>query len=416
MCPIKQIPMYPGGLEIGEEEKNEVLEVLERKYLFRYYGPKDYPSKVRELEEAFASRVGAKQALATNSCTSSLITALTALGVGPGDEVIVPGYTFFASAAAIVSAKAIPVIAEIDDTLTLDPGDVKAKITPLTKAILPVHMRGAPCQMELLTSIAKERGLKIVEDVAQAVGGSYRGKALGTFGDCGCFSFQFHKTITAGEGGMIVTDNDRVYQRCMGFHDTAACWRPNRYSLPSFVGENVCGMNFRMSELSGAVLLAQLRKLDSLLARMRRNKAIIKEAISKIDRIRFRRLSDPDGDTAICLVWYMPSAAEAAKTAEELATMGVDVRHLYSPGRRDWHVYSYWTHLLNQETPTAEGCPFKCPLYKGTARYAPDMNPKTLEILGRAVHINVPPQLSEEDARAIGQAIRGLLVAKGNAK
>lgn len=160
------IPMYPGGLEIGEEEKKEIMEVLDRKYLFRYYGPENYPSKVRELELKFAEKVGAKYALAVNSCTSALITALVACGVGPGDEVIVNGYTFFASCASIVGAKAIPVIAEVDETLTIDPVDIEKKVTPSTKALVVVHMRGVPCDMDRIMTIAKKHNLKVIEDVA----------------------------------------------------------------------------------------------------------------------------------------------------------------------------------------------------------------------------------------------------------
>jgi len=177
------LPMFPGGMEIGEEEKKAVLEVLDHKYLFRYYGPEEFPSRVKMLEEEFAQKIETKHALAVNSCTSALITSLIAVGVGPGDEVIIPGYTFFASCAAVIAAKAIPVIAEIDESLTLDPEDLKKKITSQTKAIIPVHMRGAPCQMDKIMKIAKAHDLKVVEDTAQACGGSFEEKHLGSFGD-----------------------------------------------------------------------------------------------------------------------------------------------------------------------------------------------------------------------------------------
>ena len=216
------IPMYPGGLEIGEEEKALVNEVIDRKYLFRYYGPENI-LKGAEFELKFAEKVGAKYALAVNSCTSALISSMVACGIGPGDEVIVTGYTFFASCASIVAAKATPVIAEIDETLTMDPDDIEKKITPSTKAILVVHMRGVPCDMDRIMAIAKKHNLIVIEDVAQAMGGTYKGKYLGTSGDCGCYSFQYHKIITAGEGGMIVTNNEKLYDRCMSYHDTAAC-------------------------------------------------------------------------------------------------------------------------------------------------------------------------------------------------
>jgi dTDP-4-amino-4,6-dideoxygalactose transaminase len=275
-------PMYPGGLEIGEEEKQEVLEVLERKYLFRYYGPQEYPSKVRQFEVEFSQKVGSEHALAVNSCTSALISSLIAVGVGPGCEVIVPGYTFFASAAAIVSAKAIPVVAEVDATLTLDPDDFERKITPYTKAVIPVHMRGVPCNMDRIMEIARRHDIKVVEDVAQAVGGTYHGKYLGTFGDCGAYSFQYHKIITAGEGGMVVTDDWLTYQRAMGYHDTAACWRPERFGEERFAGELFCGVNYRMSELTGAMLLAQLH--GRAVERTRRNQRLILDGICDVQR------------------------------------------------------------------------------------------------------------------------------------
>ncbi|HHW48494.1 MAG TPA: DegT/DnrJ/EryC1/StrS family aminotransferase [Clostridiaceae bacterium] len=400
------IPMYPGGLEIGEEEKKQVLEVLERKYLFRYYGPEEYPSKVRELEKAFAKKVGAKHALAVNSCTSALITALVACGVGPGDEVIVSGYTFFASCAAIVSAKAIPVIAEVDETLTIDPDDIEKKITPSTKALVVVHMRGVPCDMDRIMAIAKKHNLRVIEDVAQAMGGTYKGKYLGTFGDCGCYSFQYHKIITAGEGGMVVTNDDRLYDRCMGYHDTAACWRPDRFAEERYEGELFCGVNYRMSELTGAVMLAQLGKLDTLLSLMRRNQKRIIEQIKDTKGIKVRPVNDPEGDTGICLMFYLDSKDKVKNFVEALRAEGVEAAGVYNSGIPDWHIYAHWKHVIQKKTPTPEGCPWTCPFHKGKpVEYSEDMNPKTLEYLSRVVHIDIPPQLTLEDCDMIAKAI-----------
>ncbi len=282
----KNYPMYPGGLEVGEEERKLVNEVIDKKYLFRYYGPEEHPSMVAQFEEEFKNKVGSKYALAVNSCTSALISALVACGVGPGDEVIVNGYTFFASCASIVAAKAIPVIAEIDETLTIDPDDIEKKITSQTKAIIVVHMRGVPCDMDRIMDIAKKNNLKVIEDAAQAMGGTYKGRYLGTIGDCGCYSFQYHKIITAGEGGMVVTNDERLYDRCMGYHDTAACWRPERFAEQRYEGELFIGQNYRMSELTGAVMRAQLGKLDSILSLMRRNQKRIIEGIKSAKSIK----------------------------------------------------------------------------------------------------------------------------------
>ena len=212
-------PMYPGGMAIDREEEQAVLEVLRTKRLFRYYGPAEGESKVASLEKAFAQFMGVEYAVAVNSGTSALISGLQGLGVGPGDEVIVPAYTWIASAAAVLTVGAIPVIAEVDSSLTLDPEDVRARITPYTKAIMPVHMRGAPCDMKSILEIAREYGLKVLEDTAQADGASYGGRKLGSMGDAGCFSLQFNKIITSGEGGMVVTGDEEVWRRALMFHD-----------------------------------------------------------------------------------------------------------------------------------------------------------------------------------------------------
>ena len=406
------IHMFPGGMEIGEEERKEVLEVLDHKYLFRYYGPEDFPSKVRQLEVDFAKLVGTKYALAVNSCTSALISSLVAVGVGPGDEVIVPGYTFFASAAAILAAKAIPIITEVDDSLTLDPADFEAKITDKTKAVIPVHMRGAPCDVTAVMEIARKHGLKVVEDIAQACGGSYHGVRLGSFGDCNAFSLQYHKIITSGEGGMVVTNDERLYDRAQAYHDTAACWRPDRYGLPRYEGEVFPGENYRMSELAGAVALVQLRKLDGLLAGMRRNKKRIKDQIADLP-ITFRRLNDAEGDTAIALIFYLPESSITARFAEALQAEGVGAACIFDKGIPDWHIYAHWKHIIEKVTATPEGCPYTCPYYGKTVEYSPDMCPNTLDYLSRSIHIDIPPQMTDEDcdmvAKGISKVARALL-------
>ena len=402
----ENIHMFPGGMEIGEEERREIMEVLDHKYLFRYYGPEDFPSKVRQLEVEFAELIGTKYALAVNSCTSALISSLVAVGVGPGDEVIVPGYTFFASAAAIIAAKAIPIIAEVDDSLTLDPADFEAKITEKTKAVIPVHMRGAPCDMERVMGIARKHGLRVIEDVAQACGGTYRGARLGSFGDCNAFSLQYHKIITSGEGGIVVTNDEMLYDRAQAYHDTAACWRPDRFGLPRYEGEVFPGVNFRMSELAGAVALAQIRKLDGLLAGMRRNKKRIKDGISDLRGITFRRLNDAEGDTAIALIFYLPDKAITARFAEALQAEGVAAACIFDKGIPDWHIYAHWKHIIEKVTATPEGCPYTCPFYGKKVEYSADMCPNTLEYLSRSIHIDIPPQMDDADCDMIAKGIR----------
>lgn len=401
------IPMFPGGLEIGEEEKKQVLEVLDRKYLFRYYGPADYPSKVREFELEFAKKIDVKYALAVNSCTSALITALVACGVGPGDEVIVPGYTFFASCAAIIGAKAIPVIVEVDETLTIDPDDIEKKITPATKALLVVHMRGVPCDMDRIMAIAKAHDLLVIEDTAQAIGGTYKGQYLGTFGDCNCFSFQFHKIITAGEGGMVVTNDKRLYERSMSYHDAGACWRPDRFAEQRYEGELFAGQNYRMSELTGAVMLAQLGKLDRLLAKMRDHQTRIIEQIKDTKGIKVRPVNDPVGDIGISLMFYLDASEKVGPFVDALIAEGVAAAGVFNAGIPDWHIYAHWTQIMDKQTSTDVPCPFECPFHTKapSVEYHPDMNPKTLEYLSRVVHLDIPPQMTDEDCDMIAEGI-----------
>ena len=402
-------PMYPGGLEIGEDEKKEVMEVLDNKYLFRYYGPSDMPSKVRAFENAFKEKMGSPYALATSSCTGALISSLVACGVGPGDEVLVTGYTFFASCASIVAAKAMPVICEVDETLTIDPADIEKKITPATKAIVAVHMRGVPCNMDAIMEIAQKHNLKVIEDCAQAVGATYKGKYCGTFGDCGCFSFQYHKTITAGEGGMILCKDARIYDRACSYHDTAACWRPDRFAEQRFEGELFCGSNFRMSELAGAVMCAQLRKLDGLNALMRDHQKRIINQIKDTKGIKVRPCNDPEGDTGICLMFYLDAPEKVGPFCEALQAEGVNAAGVFNSGIPDWHIYAHWKHVLQKKASNEICCPWDCPYHEkknaAPVEYAEDMNPKTLEYLGRVVHLDIPAQMTDEDCDMIAKAI-----------
>jgi len=255
----------PGMELIGEEEKKELLEVLEGGYLFRYGSADDpaFKAKVYKLEQEVAKLAGVPYAVAVNSGTTALLVALSGLGVGPGAEVIVPGYTFIASMSSIIYARAIPVLAEVDRTLNLDPADVRRKITPRTKAIMVVHMLGNPARLDELKAIADEHKLLLIEDCAQAFGARYKGRAVGSIGDAGTYSFNIFKTITAGDGGMVVTRDEAAYRRFFGFHDQGHS--PLRMGVE--VGRRpFVGLDFRMTELTAAVLLAQL-KTDALLAR-----------------------------------------------------------------------------------------------------------------------------------------------------
>jgi dTDP-4-amino-4,6-dideoxygalactose transaminase len=326
----------PGSYWIGKEEREQVLEVLESGYLFRYGSLDDpaYKHKVYTYEKELAEFCGVKHALATTSGSASLIVSLLALGIGPGDEVIVPAYTFVATYSSVIFTGATPVPAEIDESLDMDPRDVEKRITPRTKAILPVHMLGNACDMEPILRIAKKHGLAVLEDACQAVGGAYHGKRLGSIGAIGAFSLNVFKTITAGDGGSVVTNDEGLYTRAFALHDQGHT--PHRTGVQ--VGErSILGMNFRMNELTGAVALAQLRKLDSILAALRVKKAKFKERIEGIPGMHFRKLNDPEGDCATLCTILFDSPDKAGQVAGALGTSTVD--------RSGWHVYANMEHL-----------------------------------------------------------------------
>ncbi|MCD6360027.1 MAG: DegT/DnrJ/EryC1/StrS family aminotransferase, partial [Armatimonadetes bacterium] len=395
----------------SQETQKKIAEILEAEdvpppHLFRYYGPSDGKGKVYQAEQLFAETMGAKYALAVNSGTSALMSAMAALGVGPGDEVIVPGYTFFASASIVVASRAIPVIAEINDSLNLDPEDVERKVTPQTKAIIAVHMKGMPADMDEIMAVARRHDLVVIEDTAQACGASYRGKMCGTIGDVGCYSFDFYKIAQSAEGGFVVTDDEFLHMRASSWHDTAACWRPNRYEKERREGELFCGENYRMSELQGAVALAQIRKLPDYVAALKRAKKAVRDRLELPPAVTLRRQPDPEGDASTALVMFAPDADTAVVLAKALGERGVSAGGRFSKDVRDWHVYNFWEHILEQKTVTSEGCPFTCPFYKGTLPdYSADMCPNTLDLLGRSLHIGVSETWDDTEAERIADAV-----------
>jgi dTDP-4-amino-4,6-dideoxygalactose transaminase len=372
----------PGIELVGAEETAEVMEVLQSGYLSRY-GPSDDPAfgaKVHHVEEAIAELTGVKHALALHGGGSAALwITLLSLGIGAGDEVIVPGFTYVASISAIVYTGATPILAEIDQTFDLDPADVEARITPRTAGILVVHMLGGPARIDELKAVADRHGIPLIEDCAQAFGATYKGRGVGGFGAAGTFSFNEFKTITCGDGGMIVTDDDGLYERAFAMHDQGHA--PDRLES-KYAPRPFLGMNFRMTELSGAVLGAQVRKLDQITSHLRANKAIVKDMLEEVPVIGFRELTDPEGDLATHLVVVLPTKTMADAVVEEVGS-----RTLAESG---WHTYSRMNHLLEQRTINGKGCPFDCgdPNHShGT--YRAGMLPQTDDLLERSLNIGI---------------------------
>ena len=375
--------MFPGGMELGDAEAEAAARVIRSHNVFRYYGVGDGPHEVADFERELSAFMGSEHALCLNAGSSALICGLIGAGVGPGDEVIVPAYTWNASPNAVIAARATPVLAEVDESLTLDPEDVARKIGPATKAILPVHMRGAPADMEALMGLASEHGLVVIEDVCQAAGASFRGQRLGTFGDAGAFSLQFNKIITTGEGGAMITDRQDLLDLAIDVQDCAGSVRRGA-GLPQFPG-----WNFRASEIQGAVARVQLTRLDGLLERMRAGQAAVAERVAALPGLTLRRPNDDGGDAGICLIAFAESPALAADAVEALKAEGVLAMRLYDRSFIDLHVYPYWKPVLDAIS-AAGGA-------------APDC-PRTLELLERSIHVDLAPQNDEQDLDEIAFA------------
>jgi len=378
-------PMFPGGMEVGDEELAALERVIRSKNLFRYYGVGDGPGECAAFEREFAGFTGAERALVVNAGSSALICGLIGSGVGRGDEVIVPAYTWNATANAVLASGALPVLAEVDESLTLDPADAERKVTPRTKAIVPVHMRGNAADMRALVALARSRGLALVEDVCQAAGASFEGRRLGTFGDAGAFSLQFNKIITSGEGGVMITSRADLYETAIQVHDCAGPVRDGGQP-PWFPG-----WNFRASELTGAVARVQLTRLDGLLERMRAHHARLAAAVSELPGLTMRRSNDPAGDAGIALIAYAESAELAAEAADALRAEGVPAVQMYSPDIVDMHFYPFWRPVLDALAVAGAAAP-ECA--------------RTLDLVGRAVHVDVPPQLDERDVEEYELALR----------
>lgn len=376
-------------------------------HLFRYYNPR--PSKVQQAEQAMAKFIGVKHCLAVNSCTSALITALRALGIGAGDEVIVPAYTFFASAAVIGACNAIPVIAEVDETLTLDPADAARKITRRTRAILAVHMRGMPAQMDKIMALARQHRLPVIEDVAQSAGGEFRGRKLGSIGTMGCFSFDYYKILNSGEGGFVTTNDEWLNTRALSWHDCAACWRPDRYAAERREGELFCGENYRMSELQGAVAIAQIRKARMFLAGYRRAKQAIIRKLELPRGVKLQRVADPKGDAGICLTLFMPSIEATKWALKAMQAEGVPAGGVYDHKVKNWHIYSYWEHILDKKAVARDGLPWSGVKPSALPKYSKDMCPKTLELLARAIMIDINWEYRPGDCAAIAKGVNKVL-------
>lgn len=338
----------PGYEFFGAEERKELNDVMETGILMRYGfdGARKGHWKAKELEAAICDTFGSKYAQLVCNGTAALTTAMSALGIGYGDEIIMPCFTFVASFEAVLSVGAIPVMVDVDDSLTLNPDAVRKAITPKTKCIMPVHMCGSMADMDALQAICKEHNLLLLEDACQSIGASYKGKKLGTIGDAGTFSFDFVKTITCAEGGAVMTNREDVYISSDGYsdhgHDHKGADRGA--DLHPFIG-----YNYRISELHAAVGLAQIKKLDQFLAIQEKNHTVLKNMLSEIPEVSFRRIPDPAGDSRTFLSWFLPTEELTRAWVNEMKAQGILAGNFYWFDN-NWHYIRKWDHLKNATT------------------------------------------------------------------
>lgn len=389
----------PGTEFFGNEEKKEVNDVMETGCLFRFNHDELRQGmwKAREMEAEVCAFTGAKYAHAVSSGSTAVSTALAAAGIGHGDEVIVPPFTYIATIEAVLFAGGLPVFAEIDETLCLSAEGIKNAITPKTKAVLLVHMCGAAADMDAIMEVVNDNNLTLVEDAGQALGAFYKGKSVGLFGKSGAFSFDFFKITTAGEGGVFITDNEQVYKYADSFSDHGH----------DHIGDNrgmeqhpVLGFNYRISELHAAVGLAQMRRLDQVIKLSLRNKAIIKNILSTIEGVSFRYMPDPEGDSGTFLNFFLKDTESAQKVMVQFANDGIGGNNYWFTNM--YHFLNQWDHIKELRS----AAPLAIHHFGAPQDYKNLELPKSQEVIGKLISLGIRASWSEEEAREMGEKMK----------
>ncbi len=407
--PIRTTPLpweFPGALWINEEEAKLVQKVIQSHSPFRYYGP-DLQHMVEQLETAFAKRHNVPYALGVNSGTSALHIALAAFGIGPGDEVLLPGYLWVSCISAIIRLGAIPVLVDIDQTFCMNPEALELKITHRSKAILYVHMSGATGHIDKIVDIAARHKLYLLEDCAQAAGCTFHGKAVGTFGDAAIFSFQLNKNMTSGEGGMILCHDEQLYNRCFAIHDLG--YARNEAGRLDTTNEHyqLWGVGARMSELTAAFALAQLHKLDHITASMRQAKWTIRNALASIKGLSFRDILDPSGDTGPFLITIYPSSECCDAFTQRLHTLGINGQpgSLACVTMKEWGLHWYFNNmsLVNKRSVSTDGFPWSHPknAFSSQIHYHHGTLPMCDSLYSRSALLTIASKLTETDCEQI---------------
>ena len=403
---------FPGAYWLDEQEDRAVLDVLHNGSLFRYYGlgEPDYPDGhgrpgyVDRFEEAAGKFYGARYALAVNSGTAALMTAMQALRIGPGAEVILPAFLWVATIGAVVQANAVPVLCEVDDSFSMDPADLERKITPRTGLILPIHMAGAPCNMDAIMEVAARHGIPVLEDCAQCNGGEFHGKKVGTIGRMSIFSLQLNKNMTCGEGGLILTNDEALYHRAFAAHDMGLVRVKGRLTTPEPDAIS-WGGGRRMAELCGAVASVQITKLPKILERMRASKRRIRAMLEGTPGLAFRRLNDPEGDTGPFLIMILPDEAAAVSAAGKMKAAGL--RNIFRIADYGLHIYYNIPPLVGKTPLSAGGNPWHLAENRESVYdYGKGACPAADALFARSVLLPIPSRLTEDQEKQAAEAVR----------
>lgn len=392
----------PGFELFGKEERKQVNDVLESGILMRYGfdGLRGGHWKAKEFEVEFAKRQDVKHCQLVSSGTAALTVALASAGIGAGDEVIMPAFTFVASFEAILSVGAIPILVDIDDTLTLDPKAVEAAITPKTKCVMPVHMCGSMADLDALTALCKKHDLILLEDACQALGATYNGKAVGTIGDLGCYSFDFVKTITCGEGGAVVTNNDKYALYADHYQDHG---HDHVGKDRGAEGHPFIGYNYRISELNAAVGLAQLGKLDAILSIQKKNYSILLDNLNNIEGVTLRRIPEGGEGNYSFLDFFLEDQETAERAHKALSEAGLDGCFYWF--KNNWHYINGWQHLKNKKTLN------KLPneVLEGMQNLNEMDFSASHGIMGRTISVLIKLNWTEEEVQKRGHILRNVL-------
>ncbi len=374
----------------GAEEKKEINEVLETGVFFRFNhdAQRNGIWKARSFENEVASLVGAKYAHAVSSGSTAVSCALAAAGIGAGDEVIVPPFTYIASVEAVIFAGALPVFAEIDETLCLSAAGIKKAITPKTKAILLVHMCGQMAQMDEIMDLVKEHNLVLVEDAGQAMAASYKGTSTGLFGKTGCYSFDFFKIATAGEGGVMVTNDENAYKLADSFSDHGHDHIGNNRGMEN---HPVLGFNYRISELHAAIGLVQTRRVPMIRTLNNKIKQHMMAELGKIPGVSFATIPDSNGDSATFLNMFLPDTSSAQKVVEEFNNNGVGGFNYWFTNM--YHFINQWNHIKNGNVAAKTNVQ----LLGAPQDYNNMELPKTQETIGRLISFGIKATWTEQE-------------------